>query len=95
MFKVLLNRKAQVGLQKAFNYYENLSPKLGVYFLDQIESSLNSLESNPFFQIRYSNIRCLPVSRFPFMLHYEVFEAEGLVKVYDILHTSIDPKKWQ
>jgi hypothetical protein len=66
MFKIFLNRKAQDGLQKAFEYYESVSPKLGVYFSDQIETSLNSLESNPFFQTRYSNIRCLPVNRFPY-----------------------------
>jgi hypothetical protein len=29
------------------------------------------------------------------MIHYEVIEAESLVKVYDILHTSIDLKAWQ
>jgi hypothetical protein len=94
MFKVELNQKALTNVQNCFDYYQNLADGLGDRFLDDIDKAIEALEINPFYQIRYDAVRCLPLQIFPFLVHFVVFEDKKLVRIYDILHTSIDPAEW-
>ena len=48
----------------------------------------------PFFGIRYDQVRCLKIKRFPYLIHYQVDEATNLVTVVGVLHTSLDPDKY-
>jgi hypothetical protein len=55
---------------------------------------MDLLTQNPFFQVRYGSIRCLPLGRFPFMIYYTVLEKRKIIRVHGIIHTSLNPKKY-
>lgn len=59
-----------------------------------LDNHFTSIEINPFFQIRYDDVHCLPVKKYPYMIHFTVNEADNLVTVRAVFHTSQDPKKW-
>ncbi len=65
----------------------------------KFEAALNlhlvSLEKYPFFQVRYDQVHCLPIKKYPYMIHYTISEKEKTVMVRAIFHTSQDPNKWK
>ena len=63
-------------------------------FLNSVNNSFSILEENPFYQIRYDDVRCLPIKKFPFMAHFTVDEIELLVKVYALVNTYRNPEKF-
>ena len=81
------------SLQKVIDYYNDQQKGLGKRFAKEVFKSSKQLEKNPYFQIRYDDIRCLPIHKFPFMIHYSINEDLGRVLIFAILHTSINPEE--
>lgn len=84
---------ASDDLRLAISYYNNQQANLGTRFYKQVKESLKVLKVNPFFQIRYDNVRCLPIKKFPFMVHFIVEESSKSVIVIGIINTHLDPEK--
>ncbi len=51
------------------------------------------LAKNPFFAVRYKNVRAIKVRRFPYALFFTIDESENRVRVLSCFHTKQDPKK--
>lgn len=92
-YTVLFQNEALIHLQKAIDYYNLQQPGLGKRFGLAVQKSAKQLHQNPFFQIRYDQIRCLPVAKFPYMIHFAVNEDLKRVRIYAVLHTSLDPSE--
>jgi len=67
---------------------------MGTKFEYDFNNRLMTLRENPFFQIRYDNVRCLPLKNYPFMIHYTVNENQNTIIVRSVLNTYKDPKNW-
>ena len=93
LFKLLIEDRAVNDIQLGFEYYEDKVPGLGVQFNKQLILALEHLKSNPFHQVRYSTIRCYPIKKFPYLIHYEVDEEHLIVKVFAIISTFQNPKE--
>ena len=93
-FKVQLESNVIIDLQKAIDYYDEQKVGLGKRFEKTINKHFISLVKNPFYQVRYDDIRCLPVKKFPFMIHFVVDESNQIIRVFAVLHTSINPDRW-
>ena len=91
-YKVFISSHAYDDIQKAINYYNDKQRGLGKKFHLAVKSTISKLRSNPFYQIRYDEVRCLSVKRFPFMLHFTIDETTESVFVYAVIHTSLDPE---
>jgi toxin ParE1/3/4 len=91
-FEIVLERRAMNDIAKAVDYYDEQQKGLGKKFAKEVDISFSALSKNPFYQIRYDDYRCLPLKRFPFMIHFIVDEAAKLVIVYAVIHTSLDPQ---
>lgn len=76
------------------NYYNQQQPEPGEYFLNSVNNSFSILETNPFYQIRYDDVRCLPIKKFPYMTHFTVDEIKQVVKVYALVNTYRNPDKF-
>lgn len=50
---------------------------------------------NPFYEIRYDNIRCLPLKTFPYTIHFSINEADRVVIVRAVFQTSLNPQIWR
>ena len=93
-FEIFIEPRAIQDIQRAIDYYEEELTGLGERFEAALNKHILSLEKNPFFRIRYDNVRCLPLKTFPFMLHFTVDEIRKSVTIYAVFHTSLNPVKW-
>ena len=94
VYKVIVSLSAEKEIEGAIDYYSELSVDVPAKFLYQIEETYLILSDNPFFRIRYKNIRAVPVKGFPFMLFYSVIEDRELVIIYSCFHTAKSPRKY-
>jgi toxin ParE1/3/4 len=90
-YKIKIEERALLDIQQGFDYYEQKQAGLGLRFNKAVFKAFENLQINPFYQIRYSTFRCLPIKKFPFMVHYEV--SEDIVTVFAVINTYLDPKK--
>ena len=68
-FEVIILPIAIQDVQDAVDYYDEQSFGLGEKFERELNQFLETLEVSPFFQNRYNAVRCLPLKKFPFMVH--------------------------
>jgi toxin ParE1/3/4 len=94
-YSILLDERASQDIQEAIDYYEDQQPGLGEKFENALNKQIQVLEKNPFFQLRYDNVHCLPVKKYPYMIHFTIDEERFLVIVRAVFHTSRDPKNWK
>lgn len=94
-FTAILAPEAIQDTQEIIDYYDEEQPGLGEIFENTLHDHLSTLQKSPYFQQRYEDVRCLPLKKFPYMIHYTVDEEQKLIIVRAILHTSLDPQNWK
>ena len=92
---VLIDERALIDLQAAIDYYDYKQVGLGEKFESVANKYITQLSESPYFQIRYDEVRCLPIKNFPFMIHYSIDEKKQTIIIWAILHTSLNPDKWE
>lgn len=91
-FKVLITASAYNDIQQAIDYYNEKQRGLGKRFHLAVKEAIGVVRRNPFYQIRYDEVRCFSVKHFPYMLHFVVTEEIKTVILYAVIHTSLDPE---
>ncbi len=97
-FKVRYNPQIYLDIQKTVDHYhrETGNNELGKRFVKTVKTELRRLNKSALhYQIRYDDIRFLPIPSFSFMAHYRVDEESNMVSVEAIIHTSENPDKWK
>ena len=46
---------------------------------------------SPFATVRYDNIRCAQVKKFPYLVHYHIDEIQGIVTIIAVYSTHRAP----
>ena len=95
VFKIVITHKARIDTLESIEWYDKQSVGLGKRFYQAIQKEYKILRQNPYFQIRYDDVRCLPLDKFPFMLHFVVDEERKQVVIIGIICTHRDPKIWE
>tara|TARA_R110002072_G_scaffold129589_3_gene268169 strand:+ start:284 stop:574 length:291 start_codon:yes stop_codon:yes gene_type:complete len=94
--KVQLSEEAENDLASAYDWYEEKLLDLGVDFLKELVSALDSAKSRPLaFQLVYQNYHRLPMRRFPYVILYTYAEREHTLYVYRVFHTGQNPSRWK
>lgn len=94
MKKLIFSRVSDYDLKDATDYYNSQQLGLGDKFFDKLQSKTEKIIANPLgYSIRYKNVRCAKIDRFPFMVHY--IDEPNLIVVIGIIHTSRSPKLWK
>lgn len=93
-YELLIGPKVLSDIQLAFHYYEEQQIGLGLEFETVLHSQFESLKINPYFTIRYDQVRCLPLQKFPYMIHYTVDESALIIRIHAVIHTSRNPQIW-
>ena len=83
--------EAKLDIQEAIDWYNDKQKGLGKKFHKEVKNGIARLEENPFYAIKYNQIRCLSVPKFPYLLHFIVEEDDKKVIILGILHTSLNP----
>jgi plasmid stabilization system protein ParE len=83
-------------IQKTIEWYELQLKGLGQRYKIQTIKSINSLKKNPFiFSVKYNDIRCRKIEKFPFLIHYVIDENIKTITVFAVFHTSRSPEIWK
>ena len=93
-FTITISKAALGDIEIAKFYYDEQLEGLGKRFTYQVKSSINKLSTHPYFQVRYKNIRCAPVSKFPFLIHFSVNDAKKAIEIFAIIHTAKNPETY-
>ena len=95
-YKVRIEPEALTDIQEITDWYNEQQVGLGKRFLKTTVRQLDSLSKNPqIYAIRYKEIRCVLVKRFPYMVHFYVNDESNTVEVLAVISTDRNPKIWQ
>ena len=74
-YKVSIDPDALDDIQQATDWYNEQLPGLGKKFQKNVRVKINNLRFLPKkYPVRFANIRCVLVKRFPFLKHYALDE---------------------
>ncbi len=91
-YLIKINKRAFNDIQKALSYYDTIDALIADKFLSNVNRTINSIASNPFFQNRYADVRCIVIPKFPYMIHFQVNEKKNFVVIRAVINTSKNPK---
>ena len=69
-FKLIVENRALNEIDKAVEYYNDRQKGLGKKFVNDLNNCFTAIKKTPYFQIRYDDVRCAPLKKFPFLIHY-------------------------
>ena len=84
--------QAKEDIQQEIHYYNEQQKGLGKRFHAEVKLAFQSIRKSPYFQIRYDDVRCLPVKKFPVMVHYTVEPDKKRITVRAAVSTHRNPK---
>ncbi len=82
---------AEEDLNEIAIYYKKISKELGDKFYNEVRSVIESLKTNPFYQIDSNNIRKIPMPKFPYKVIFKVDEEQKIVYIEAILNDYLLP----
>lgn len=91
-FNTIILPSAIKDIQQIIDYYDSVQFGLSEKFYDELNDYILSLQKNPYFQLRYSTVRCLPLKNFPVMIHFIVDEKLNNIYIRAVLNTHKDPE---
>lgn len=93
-YSIVIEPAALQDIQQGIDYYDDQQIGLGKKFEAAVNKHLVYIGRNPFFQVRYDDIHCLPVKKYPYMIHFTINQTDKTITVRAVFHTSLDPKRW-
>ena len=91
IYKIEADPRVKQDLQEAMDFLKSRRKGLDTKFLADYKSRLKTLKTNPFFEVRYDVIRCLPFEIFKYMIHFSVDEVNNIVLINAVISTYQDP----
>lgn len=94
-YKVKIEPEALTDIQEITDWYNEAKAGLGKRFQKTAIKHINSLNKDPhIYAIRYKEIRCVIIKKFPYMAHFYINEENKTVEVLAVISTSRNPKIW-
>jgi hypothetical protein len=95
-FTLDIEPEAFDDIQEAVDFYNSRKSGLGKRFFNTVDKHFDFLKKNYFsFAVRYDDIRCMPVKKFPYIIHYRVLKSQETVSVKAVFGTHDNPDKWE
>jgi plasmid stabilization system protein ParE len=92
-YRIIVSPGAQKEIENAIDYYALYSTDAPVNFIAGLKEVYTSLETNPFYRVRYKNIRALKIKRFPHPIYFEINETQNTIRVLSCFHNKRNPNK--
>lgn len=94
-FRVQYNPSFFNDLSQAVDWYNEKQVGLGERFLINTKKQTAKLSISALqFAVKYDEIRCMRIEKFPYLVHYRVNEMTRTVRVEALFHSSRNPKAW-
>jgi len=92
-YKTIISTRAQREIENAIDYYALYSTDAAGNFIAVLEEAHTVLRTNPFFSVRYGNVRALKLKRFPYSLYFTINEDKNTVRILSCFHNKLNPNK--
>ena len=80
-FRIIVFKRAELEVDEISEYYESITTGLGVKFYTEYRNHVNTLKRMPFFEVKYEEIRKLPLKKFPYTIHFTINEFDKIVSI--------------
>lgn len=95
-YKVKVEPEALSDIQEITDWYNKAQAGLGERFQKTTIKHINSLNKDPqIYAVRYKEIRCVLIKKFPCMAHFYINDENNSVEVLAVISTNRNPKIWQ
>jgi mRNA-degrading endonuclease RelE of RelBE toxin-antitoxin system len=95
-YMVKIDPDALNDIQMITNWYNEQQKGLGGRFQKTTIQQINSLKKDPhIYAIRYNEIRCMSIKKFPYMIHFFINDENNTVEVLAVINTDRNPKVWE
>ena len=92
-YNIITSRRARNEIQNATDYYALNSNDAPIGFITELNNTYETLETNPFFSVKYNDVRALKLKRFPYSLYFVINEKNRTVRVLSCFHNKRSPRK--
>lgn len=92
-YKVIISPRAQKEIENAIDYYALYSSNAPLNFITSLQDAYSTLKDNPFFRVRYKNIRALKIERFPYSLYFVINEDKNTIRILSCFHNKRNPNR--
>lgn len=92
-YKIVADPLVKEDLIEARDFLNSRRKGIGKKFISEYESILKNLQINPHYRLRYKNVRCLPMKKFKYMIHFKLDDLNKLMHIYSVLSTYQNPTK--
>jgi hypothetical protein len=93
LWSVNITAEAKLDIQEGIHWYNSKQKGLGKRFHKEVKNCITRIEKNPFYAIKYNQMRCMPIPKFPYLIHFIIEESDKTVIILGILHTGLNPDK--
>ncbi len=95
-YKLKIEPLVFIDIQETIDWYNQQQKGLGRRFHAALNKQFQLLKKHPHsFAIRYHQVHCIVVDRFPFMVHYRINEQDMDVIITAVISTDRDPELWK
>lgn len=92
-YSIITSPRARKEIKNATEYYAFYSNNAPIDFIDALNKAYDILETNPFFAVKYKNVRTLKLKSFPYSLYFIVNDKNRTVSVLSCFHNKQNPYK--
>lgn len=94
-YKVKVSPVALLDIQEITDWYNEQQSDLGKRFQKATIKHINTLNKDPqIYAIRYKEIRCVLIKKFPYMVHFYINDENNTVEVLAVISTDRNPRIW-
>jgi hypothetical protein len=95
-YKVIYANEVYTDIQNAVDFYNSRGKGLGTRFFKAVKIQISKIKSNAFgFQVRYTDVRCIPINKFPYTIHYRVVTKTNIIMIIAIFCDFQNPEIWE
>ncbi len=93
-YRLVSDRRADLDVEAAFDWYEDEQPGLGLEFLDELRAAYGRIADGPYkYRDLRTGIRRSLTRRFPYAIYFSV--EDDVVVILAVLRANRDPAEWQ
>jgi len=93
-YKLFIEPESLNDIQEAVYWYNDRQKGLGKRFFSEVKKKFKTIIKNPFYAVKYDDIRCVLIDKFPYLIHYKIEEDLKQIDVIAVFHTSRNPDLW-
>ena len=95
-YRIKIDPEALYDIRIITLWYDTQKIGLGNRFQNTVLKQIEYLSENPqVFAIRYKEIRCMLVKKFPYMVHFYLNTKSSTIEVLAVIGTDRNPKVWE